>query len=55
VQGGPARRTAGHAGQRRRVAAGLLVVSPPEDKPWGERETTLTHPDGHVIRVRATR
>lgn len=29
----------------------LTVSSIPEDKPWGIREFTLHHPDGHTFRV----
>lgn len=32
-------------------AAGIDVVFPPEDMPWGVRECHLRHPDGHVFRV----
>jgi len=31
--------------------AGLDVLQPPEDKPWGVREFGLRHPDGHVLRI----
>ena len=31
--------------------AGLEVLEPPEDKPWGVREMHVRHPDGHVFRV----
>jgi uncharacterized glyoxalase superfamily protein PhnB len=31
--------------------AGIDIVSPPEDKPWGVRETHVRHPDGHVLRI----
>ena len=33
------------------VAAGLEVMFPPTDMPWGAREMHLRHPDGHVFRV----
>lgn len=36
------------------VADHLTVVAAPEDKPWGQRELRLGHPDGHVIRVCTT-
>ncbi len=36
------------------IDAGVIVVSPPENKPWGERELRIAHPEGHVIRVTAT-
>jgi uncharacterized glyoxalase superfamily protein PhnB len=26
-----------------------LVVDPPADQPWGERQAVLTDPDGHVV------
>ncbi len=38
---------------RRAVAAGITVVAPPVDEPWGVRELRLAHPDGHVFRVSA--
>ena len=38
---------------RRAVAAGVTVVEPPRDEPWGVRELRLAHPDGHVFRVSA--
>jgi catechol 2,3-dioxygenase-like lactoylglutathione lyase family enzyme len=31
------------------VAAGATIVDPPADEPWGERQSVLTDPDGHVI------
>jgi len=37
----------------RAVAAGVAVVWPPTDEPWGMRECRLMHPDGHVFRVGA--
>ncbi len=33
------------------VKAGLTVLMPPTDEPWGMREFHLQHPDGHVFRV----
>ena len=33
------------------LEAGIEVVFPPEDMPWGVRECHLRHPDGHVFRV----
>lgn len=36
---------------RRAVAAGVLVVSPPEVKPWQQYELRIAHPDGHVFRI----
>lgn len=38
---------------RRAAAADVRVIAPPEDRPWGEREARLSHPDGHVIRLSA--
>lgn len=35
----------------RALAAGHLVLAPPRDQPWGERELRLAHPDGHVFRI----
>jgi uncharacterized glyoxalase superfamily protein PhnB len=29
--------------------AGGIVVDQPADQPWGERQSVLTDPDGHVI------
>jgi catechol 2,3-dioxygenase-like lactoylglutathione lyase family enzyme len=31
--------------------AGLDVIRPPADEPWGVREFHLRHPDGHVFRI----
>jgi catechol 2,3-dioxygenase-like lactoylglutathione lyase family enzyme len=31
------------------AAAGGIVVDAPADQPWGERQSVLTDPDGHVI------
>jgi uncharacterized glyoxalase superfamily protein PhnB len=31
------------------VAAGAILVDPPADEPWGERQSVLTDPDGHVV------
>lgn len=36
---------------QRAVAAGVTVVAAPEDKPWGQREARIAHPDGHVFRL----
>ena len=33
------------------VAAGLDVIRPPQDEPWGVREMHVRHPDGHTFRV----
>jgi catechol 2,3-dioxygenase-like lactoylglutathione lyase family enzyme len=40
--------------QRLAADAGHTIVAPAEDKPWGERELRLAHPDGHVFRISAT-
>ena len=29
--------------------AGAKVIDPPANQPWGERQSVLTDPDGHVI------
>ena len=39
---------------RRAVAAGAVIIAAPEDKPWGEHELRIAHPEGHVFRVTAT-
>ena len=31
------------------VGAGADVLDPPDDQPWGERQSVLTDPDGHVV------
>jgi uncharacterized glyoxalase superfamily protein PhnB len=31
------------------VKAGATVVDEPADQPWGERQSVLTDPDGHVL------
>ena len=31
------------------VRAGATVIDAPADQPWGERQSVLTDPDGHVI------
>jgi catechol 2,3-dioxygenase-like lactoylglutathione lyase family enzyme len=31
--------------------AGLDVIRPPANEPWGVREFHLRHPDGHVLRI----
>ena len=33
------------------IANGFEITWPPTDMPWGERETHIRHPDGHVLRV----
>ena len=33
------------------INAGLEVLRPPEDEPWGVREMLVRHPDGHTLRV----
>jgi uncharacterized glyoxalase superfamily protein PhnB len=40
---------------RRAEKAGIVIVAPPEQKPWGEYEVRIAHPDGHVFRVAAAR
>src|SRR5262249_14463224 len=37
----------------RATSAGVLVIWPPTDEPWGVRECRLMHPDGHVFRISA--
>jgi catechol 2,3-dioxygenase-like lactoylglutathione lyase family enzyme len=34
---------------RAAVAAGATVLDAPEDQPWGERQSVLLDPDGHVL------
>ncbi|GIE95174.1 VOC family protein [Paractinoplanes rishiriensis] len=29
--------------------AGAIIAAPPADQPWGERQSVLTDPDGHVL------
>ena len=31
------------------VSAGCGVLDAPADQPWGERQSVLTDPDGHVV------
>jgi catechol 2,3-dioxygenase-like lactoylglutathione lyase family enzyme len=31
------------------VAAGAELVDQPEDQPWGERQSVLRDPDGHLV------
>ena len=31
------------------MLAGADVLDPPDDQPWGERQSVLTDPDGHVV------
>ncbi|GMV24434.1 MAG: hypothetical protein AMXMBFR58_04650 [Phycisphaerae bacterium] len=33
------------------LAAGVQVVRPPVDEPWGVRECLIRHPDGHCFRI----
>ncbi len=33
------------------LSAGLEIVRPPTDMPWGLREMHVRHPDGHVFRI----
>ena len=35
----------------RLVAAGVEVVAPPTDRPWGERTLHLADPDGHLVEL----
>lgn len=28
---------------------GAEIVDPPDDQPWGERQSVLTDPDGHIV------
>ena len=34
-------------------AAGVPVVAPPADQPWGERVASVTDPDGYVVHLGA--
>ena len=34
-------------------AAGVPVIAPPADQPWGERVASLADPDGYVVHVGA--
>lgn len=38
---------------RRAVAAGVTVLAPPKEGPWGKREMRIVHPAGHLIYVSA--
>lgn len=31
------------------AAAGGIVVDPPADQPWGERQAVVRDPDGHLV------
>lgn len=33
------------------VAAGVEIVRPPVNEPWGVREFLIRHPDGHIFRM----
>lgn len=33
------------------VAAGVEIVRPPVNEPWGVREFLIRHPDGHCFRI----
>jgi len=33
------------------VAAGIEIIRPPVNEPWGVREFLIRHPDGHYFRV----
>jgi len=35
----------------RSLAQGLDITWPPNNMPWGVRETHVRHPDGHVFRI----
>lgn len=41
------------AAHARALAAGILVIWPPTDEPWGARECRIQHPDGHTFRIAA--
>lgn len=47
----PAEVDAAHA---RALEAGVLVIWPPTDEPWGARECRIQHPDGHTFRISAS-
>lgn len=34
--------------------AGATVIDAPADQPWGERQSVITDPDGHVVCLTAT-
>ena len=36
---------------RRLVAAGVTVLAPPTDRPWGERTLHVEDPDGYVVEL----
>lgn len=31
------------------VLAGAEIIDPPDDQPWGERQSVLKDPDGHIV------
>jgi uncharacterized glyoxalase superfamily protein PhnB len=33
----------------RAAELGCMILDQPADQPWGERQSVLTDPDGHVI------
>jgi lactoylglutathione lyase len=39
------------AEHERLESAGVEVLAPPTDRPWGERTLHLTDPDGHLIEL----
>lgn len=41
------------AAHERALKAGIVVICPPTDEPWGCRECRIAHPDGHTFRVSA--
>jgi len=41
------------AAHEKAIAAGVTVLWPPTDEPWGVRECRIMHPDGHVFRLSA--
>jgi uncharacterized glyoxalase superfamily protein PhnB len=38
---------------QRALDAGITVIWPPTNEPWGARECRIMHPDGHVFRISA--
>jgi len=39
------------AEHERLVAAGVSILAPPTDRPWGERTLHLADPDGYVVEL----
>lgn len=33
------------------LAVGAVLVDPPAEQPWGERQAVLRDPDGHLVRL----